>query len=222
MILVLLCPPIYAQDEQSDSGKARNSLRPGVWALQFRIDDNFTLSSFQGALISLKHHRSAKSAFRLGVNLNLRAFEDDGWFVTTRNDTIISEGRADHYESTQSIQLDFQYVRYPNPNSRLNLFIGIGPLVSFGQHHRDAVSASRRRETKLTTWGVGASGQLGVEWFAITRISFHAEYGFEVEYLWTEAEGHFLDGDTRTVDNSEGQSISFRQRSLLFGLSAYF
>ena len=71
MLLVTLSffnAPAFAADN-TDSEK-QNSLVAGSWSLQFRITDNFQLSSFQGATISAKRHFSEGRAIRFGMSLN--------------------------------------------------------------------------------------------------------------------------------------------------------
>jgi hypothetical protein len=211
----------YAQSEQSEAGEAKNSLRAGVWALQFRINNNFTLGGFQGGVISLKHHRSARSAFRLGLSLGFAA-DDDQSYLTTRNDTVIVDGKQDRRNNRQNVRLDLQYVRYPNPGSRVNLFVGVGPLLSYYRNYYEQESNTAVAYQERTSWGVGASGQLGVEWFATKSISLHAEYGVFIQYVWSSEEGQTVDTTTRRVTSGDGRSVNFGASSLLFGLSAYF
>ena len=54
------------------SGTAQETQSPlvgGAWALQFRVSENFTLSTFEGSVVSLKRHYSPSTALRLGVSL---------------------------------------------------------------------------------------------------------------------------------------------------------
>lgn len=222
MMSLVIWHSAYAQNEQSEASEPKNSLRAGVWALQFRINNNFTLGGFQGGVISLKHHRSARSAFRLGLTLGFTADDDDESFVMTRNDTVIAEGQQDRRNNGQNVRLDLQYVRYPNPGSRVNLFVGIGPLLSYFRNYYETESNTVVSYQERTSWGVGASGQLGVEWFATKNISLHAEYGVHVQYVWSSEEGQSVDATTRRVTSGDGRSVDFGASSLLFGLSAYF
>ena len=203
----------YAQDEQKEVATAKNSLQAGAWALQFRISGDFRLSSFQGTVLSLKHHRSSKSAFRLGLGFDFYVSEESR--VSTQTDTIIAGSEEKFDQNRQSIQLEFQYLRYPNPGPRLSYFVGVGPLIGFNRRY-DQTSSVLAEET--TTWLVGASGQFGVEWFATRSISFHAEYGAQITYLWLNREEVWSDH----VRNVDANRWDISARSLLFGLSAYF
>jgi hypothetical protein len=53
--------PGVAQNQE-----ANHSLERSTWSLQFQISNNFTLSSFQGSVISAKYHFSKQRAFRFG------------------------------------------------------------------------------------------------------------------------------------------------------------
>ncbi len=52
---------------QTDSTDADNSIAEGVWALQFSISNNFTLTPFKGTMLSAKYHLSTTNAIRFGV-----------------------------------------------------------------------------------------------------------------------------------------------------------
>jgi hypothetical protein len=49
----------------------------GKYALQFQISENFTLSDFQGAILSGKYHLGKRSAIRLGLSINFDDSDSD-------------------------------------------------------------------------------------------------------------------------------------------------
>ena len=66
LFLIILPLSAAAQDD--------SALQPGAWALQFQVTENFTLDDFQGSVVSVKYHSSAKSAldgFMMGAGFLL-------------------------------------------------------------------------------------------------------------------------------------------------------
>ena len=229
LAVLLLTPALsIAQNDDDDTGKQSNRLRAGSSALQFQITDNFRLSSFQGAVMSFKRHWSAKSAFRLGVSLDFTIQDNDRVSTFTRNDTLLDSDVDEFGFDGQFVQIDLQYLRYANPDARLNMFAGVGPLVGFDRSSFERTSGpggQSRSSFDDTSWRVGATGLVGVEWFATKNISIHAEYGLVMEYIWLrEKRKTSSSGATASVrDTDEVTKVGdLRARSVLFGLSAYF
>lgn len=86
LLILALLNTALAQ-EKTDSPK-RNSLTPGSWSLQFAIDDNFTLASFEGGNLSLKKHFSSQFAIRGGITLTGESRKSDSQdlFSSSTND----------------------------------------------------------------------------------------------------------------------------------------
>jgi hypothetical protein len=203
-----------------------NSLKEGMWALQFQVGDNFTLTSFQGSIGSIKRHLSNNSAIRVGVSTEFNTQDNE---LATRRLTVdtLQQSQAINY-NTQVINFRAQYLFYPSPQSEVNLFIGTGPTFYFGHSKNESGSNSTSsssvtsRLTKIEEyfWSIGVSAVLGVEWFATRSISFHAEYSTFLDYV-----------STKSTRIDEGSNIETRQTKHEFrklpgraylGLSAYF
>lgn len=122
---------------QGDSVKANNSLKDGVWALQFQIGSNFTLNSFQGTVISGKYHLSSVCAIRAGLSLGV-----DGSKVETGNryfleDTLQRGSSEETSRNSQNFQLDVQYLQFVNSDEEIAFFFGCGPLISLSRTSRE-------------------------------------------------------------------------------------
>jgi hypothetical protein len=189
--------------------------RGGAWALLFQIDDNFTIDPFQGAVISVKRHYSDRSALRLGLGL---AFDMDEISSTiSEMDTVKATSKSDG--SSQFFRVDLQYVRYANPTAPVKLLFGGGPLVSFSNSDDERTTGTGSDTVESTAWVAGITGLVGVEWFAASRISLHAEYGMELTYRHSTAKSTNSAQRTSEQTRKDGD---FRSRGVLFGLSAYF
>ncbi len=196
-----------AQDE------ALNSLYDGAWAVQFRISENFTLSTFSGSIISIKRHYSERSALRAGLSLSLAALDAQSDRELT--DTTIT---SNHDSNAYSVRLELQYMRYTNPQGRLSPYWGVGPLVGYGDSSSKDSFGGDTFKRDSRAWELGLIGSLGVEWFPARYIGLHAEYGLSFTYNNQK--------DTRKspsgVQTDKSTVWRFGGEGVLFGLSIYF
>jgi hypothetical protein len=212
--LSFLTAPVFAADN-TDS-EIQNSLAPGSWSLQFRITDNFQLSSFQGATISAKRHFSEGRALRFGISLSGSVTDKEYRTTDQSSDSTTSEVVIGADENQQYLRFDAQYLIYPSPMKKLNLFFGAGPLFELS---RSEVSIfDQERVNKI--WSIGLTTLLGVEWFATKRISILSEYASTLSYDFQSSESTHSDGKSKNVD--EVQTLSFSYTSVKFGLSVYW
>lgn len=97
LILSSLFAGATLADTPPTEGARKNSLATGAWAIQFQVEDDIGLRTFNGMSVSLKRHTSPRSAFRLGVTLELRS-----------NDTQAGSARflADEMNAATSSEVD--------------------------------------------------------------------------------------------------------------------
>ena len=210
LFLTLLHQPAIAQDNAGPEG--------GDWALQFQITDDFKLNQFQGSIISAKYHSSEQNAWRVGLGLDFRSSTEE------REDSFegvpVSSGSSE--SSLQSVQLGFQYVRYVNPEAKVQFLFGGGPFGMWTSSSLDQFDEAGEPVATSGTdlWEIGLSGLVGVEWFVASRIGLHAEYGFQFGYASSESEQTVIPQDR--TGRRERDSVQFEARSVLFGVSVYF
>lgn len=230
IVLILAIPnPGYSQNDDKD-GRS-HSLKPGEWALQFQITDDFGLKPFNGMSLSVKRHISSKSAFRLGVNADLRYTDSDEEGFRAIDDTLSYDRLETVSDNSLSLQFDLLYLNYPNAGANINWYWGIGPLVRLSRANREMTysvtdqSATQKTYNKYETnsWQIGVLGALGVEWFATEGISFHAEYRAYGAYESASRESSVetQDGVIRK-DTSDDDSWVFNGGQTIFGVSLYF
>jgi hypothetical protein len=70
MFLILISITAYFCSQAQNEPSENNSLKEGVWAMQFGISSNFTLTSFQGSTLALKYQLSDRDAIRGGITIN--------------------------------------------------------------------------------------------------------------------------------------------------------
>jgi hypothetical protein len=209
LIVSFLLGGWLANPETCASQETRNNpLEGGSWAFQFGIGENFTLSDFSGTVISLKRHHSARSAFRAGLSTHYSSYARE-------TDDPGSDPPSERDEDRLIFELDLQYLRYSNTNGGLSPFWGVGPLIGFASHS-DKYSSGSGVDSRQ--WSFGVLGSLGVEWFPVRFIGFHAEYGLSITYGTSRTET----GDPSSPEIRTSDVWGFGGRGVLFGLSVYF
>jgi hypothetical protein len=177
--LVCLTLPCLAHAAPADSTAAvsrPNSLRAGVWALQFDVNGQLlSVDSFAGG-VSLKRQFTPKSAVRFGIGVGGSSqFEED---ITANNPQTTDDAQTGSIEAV--------YQRYWNPAAAVNAYWTLGPIAGYShdtsESSNGSVSSTRERNYK----SVGGIAALGAEWFAARQLSFHAEYSARGYYSWQE------------------------------------
>jgi hypothetical protein len=230
-----LIPALASAGGQVQGQGRANSLEGGSWSMQFGITDELGLKPFNGMSVSLKRHTSARSAFRLGLNVGFDFGDGDSDQVIAEADTATNATDSNGDSNSQLVQVDLLYMRYPKPGSSVNLFLGTGPLFRYSRSEANSEISSlepgyvyRRTSEKWSrSWQIGVLGVGGVEWFATRAISFHAEYRAAVAYSKSESDSKtdYVYSDrpsAHLVGSSSGSTWDFHGTSLAFGVSLYF
>jgi len=225
LFLFALALPLRSIAQQSGS----KPLTENSKALQFQIGSNFTLTSFQGAALSYKHHLKPLRAVRVGSELSLSKSNFDLTEVDSVGDleTLSKSDQTRYY-----VRFNTQLIWYSESYSGISFFYGVGPFLGFSKSEKkdEWVSPYPGHRTNLdetkTGWSLGLTGLVGVEWFVSKSISLHAEYRISLGYSREKREYN------RTTISQTGKSyitgnetIKFRQLSsdgVRFGLSVYF
>ena len=205
ILAVLMVQVAYAQESDTSSNPTYN-FRKGLWALQFRIDNNFALSSFQGGTISAKVHTSDKSAIRFGLSVSGEYHKDE----EQENELLIyNPGMKYHQES---LTFDLHYIHYPSVDKRAKFFYGFGPLIT-GSHQSTILPSSSR----IYSIGVGLTIVFGVEYIVSPHLGLTAEYGTIVKYVRNysryQSAGHTY--------KYTGEDIIVHTNAVKFGVSVY-
>lgn len=198
-----------------------------AWALQFSINQNFNLGSFNGATISLLKHSSLNKAWRYGITIG--AGVNDLEFETNQGSgtTLVTDQNVYNY----NISLDLIKITYPNTASKINLFYGLGPLVQMNYRKDKSEtnpvnSYNSTREISQASWKFGAKLIVGTQWMFSKSLAIHAEYGSEFNYTYTKNKTKTIreldtSDDIRT-DERVTKGIQFGSANVRFGLTVYF
>jgi opacity protein-like surface antigen len=223
---------LTASEAVMDSSK--NALKPGAWALQFSIQQNFTLGSFAGSTLSLKKHIKQDQAFRLGIGLH--ADDREGSF----EETVVFGNPREHDAKNDSQNINFQitvmYLKYFRSHNKVTIFLGAGPLVGYGRSKGENVldastdpteTRIRREEMKSVNWSLGLGLAFGAEYFINKMLSLTAEYGSSLLYRHSQADRTRYEDDSTGENYQMDTSITskeyyFNAQAVKFGISVYF
>jgi hypothetical protein len=225
---------LLAAGNVSADERASEALRAGSWSLQFGISSNFTLTSFEGVLISCKKHLSPKSAIRTGLTVSGQVGNVNG--DSERSGVTLGNSKTD--TDAASLSLSALYIYYPSPVRRLNVFSGLGPDIGLSRSKDETrnVSYSYRGEIISKSWTYrrqvyfGLRGVVGGEWFAASRVSVLADYVLNLRYSYQRTERwsgyEKLPDDAGPQDSDRNVSktewLSLSSGGVQFALSIYF
>jgi hypothetical protein len=181
----------------------------GKFALQFQISENFTLTDFQGAILSGKYHLSNRSAVRLGLSMKFSDSDAEASFIEfdslLNNKTISS--------SLFGFGINAQYLYYLQVWDVIGFYSGIGPFINY--EFREITSEDYSKGEDLS---IGLDAIAGVEWSFIKFMSFSAEYGFQFYYFYRTSNSK----SNNSTSEATVKSWIFSADQVKFGISVYF
>jgi len=206
---VLLAPAavVTAADEA-----AEGPMRPGAWAIQFGIGDNFTLNSFSGSAVSVKRHSSANAAWRAGVSFGLSDLASDRT-IEDPDTTFLQEFDSD----SQSIGVELDRLHYFGAGPAVHPYFGYGPRASWLSQYQSDSGFDR----EVDAWSAGVGAVFGAEYRATSAIGVHAEYRASFQYTSRTQEERRLIVDP-AIQRNEDSAWTVSSGGVRFGLSAYF
>jgi len=212
-VVMLIGPTVYGQ---------ANPLPEHGWALQFAIDRDFDLNSFQGSTLSIKKHTSAKAAWRLGVSVNVEAGDTDDFCIYSDNESE----ETDSDNTTIDIDMNIQRVFYMHPQSSIKPFLGIGPTGGYYYNRQttepyDTDLYGEDYNKKSRRWTAGIMGVLGMEWMPHKTIGLFAEYRTKLYYEYGKSKIHRNDYTISYIERTT-KRVRLASESVKMGLAVYF
>ena len=159
-----------------------------AWAVEFGLA-NASLTSFDGATISLRQQKSPHAAWRYGlsVSANTSKYESDRSVTST---TLIA--RDDNRDRASDVSLSVTRLTFPAPDAVVRPWFGAGLELgwttmrderSSTYYNTDgSISSARTIDDREHGPSAGVVGLFGLEWSASDRFAIHAQYGQAVRY----------------------------------------
>jgi hypothetical protein len=236
----------FSQESKSDSSTiVKNYLQPNMWAFEFGISSNFTLTSFQGTVLSIKRQLNSHEAIQLGIGGSLSNQNSSSSGQNEWGDTLTYGNSGSGTNTGGSVQVNLQYVYYFNPDADINVYVGAGPTVGYSRTIYNYnytpvlpvpadsgvyINYPTNSNQSYTSWNAGVSGMLGAECFILKFLSIHAQYGLNVTYsesntTYSYNYAYFYDvklNKTSSSNQSKSHGWQLSPTSVMFGLSVYF
>jgi len=208
IVATTVLPPLAQAQSENEAPS------PGDWALQFQVNDNFTLGSFQGSVLSVKHQIADQQALRLGTSFNIRSRSRES------NDYILDGSDSnDETRQEQQFQIDALYLYTSDRESAIRPYAGGGPIFLMRRFRNEMQASGGTEEINSRLYGGGLIGVFGVEWMVHSAIGISAEYRVLTRYT-RETREREVNGTT-TFDSTDTE-WDVVPRSVLVGVSVYF
>ncbi len=236
-IIIAMMTVIGFQSQAKAEG-SNNYLVQGSWSLQFRISNNFTLSNFQGALISAKRHLSDKSAVRFGLSFSGSTGDISTDDISSRVDSLMNNATnnsSDGELSDISVGATTQIMFYTTSDKKIDFYFGVGPDLTYSRSKHDYDLQYIQSDFPIRNgkdinysrlWTFGLLGSWGVECFVTKKLSLMAEYGaglgYYSRYRETKHIEYLEDMTTTRLRTEEENRFRFYSSNVNFGLSVYF
>ncbi len=221
LVLFAFIPAAIAQENEDPES---SSLTEDSRAFQFRVTNNFNLSSFHGSAFSYKWHKSESNARRLGIGFNnWYQHEDDS--IIHENDES-AENESGNKRMDFNISVNYDWIHYPNSDSEFQFFYGYGPEVRTGFRRNKDENDDRTSTENSIEGAIGLAGFSGIEWFFHRSMSLHAEYRASAIFTYVQVDLEIEASEDSSFNDSEQtikrSIIELKSRGVRFGLSVYF
>ncbi|MBI5476938.1 MAG: hypothetical protein HY964_09420 [Ignavibacteriales bacterium] len=198
--ILILSSQLIAQEDTTSC--EQNSLKPGMWALQYTVGYDLSLQSWALGQLCAKKQVSNNSAIRTVIGLR----------------TKIEDGNYSYRNHEYEINISGLYQYYSNPASLIKFYYGAGPILSYSWRKKEDPLSSYQKLYKGNSISAGIRGILGVEWFVNKSISFLAESSSSVQYSWQRDE--YI--EYSSARNNTRKSFTISDVGSRLGISLYF
>ncbi len=193
--------------------QAQNENEFNRYGLQFGVNSNFTLKSFNNSSFSGKYLFSPKRGIRFSVALN-------GYSKPIERSVADQIDRNENENAFQILLIPEYFLRLTESYDTYFYILG-GPRFGFNffenssEYLSDYSTPSNSR--KRVTYTLGVQIGSGVEYFFRENMSLNAEYALLIDYIFITDE---LNTEIKTLYKQD--SIYLQPLNVLFGLSVYF
>lgn len=207
---------------------AENPLAKGQWAFEFAAE----AFSANAASFLVRRHLSNRSALQLDAYMRARGSDrvEDG--IDADEPDTVSES-SDGTSNDYLVQLGASYVFYPKAEGKALLFLsGGGYYLRAKSRDTESFSVTGPSvnrigvfDSEARTWGVGATGKIGFDWFFSPKLSLGSRYGVSLGYSRrvSDRQDRVVDGIVLLdrTSHSVNKSLSFDMTQLQIGISFY-
>jgi hypothetical protein len=207
---------------QTDSVKCNSQI-------QFHLINGYSLSYLN------LFNSTTGIRFKVDLGLNGSSGNKDrsqNYYSTLNKSQKFKEDQAN---STQYFNTAVNYMWRSNIAKEINIYFGIGPLISYSRNHTENNSETMPStensysksfyETTSSSFGLGIQGVIGVECNIAEKISLLAEFNLNGTYSWEHwkyiYETQYINLN-RTENTEDGNSWNYGLNNLKIGIAYRF
>jgi|GEM_PF-3980567 len=209
-----------------------DSLPPASYAMQFQLDQNFSINSFAGSVFSVRQFRTGAPDRRLALSVSGKIGKGAQKTVTSVP-TDSTTTKDDITTNQVNIRLTGQQIHSLLRRGPVTAYTAFGWTLPFGYSFQPSATHLSTPDTtvlqnavKHTAWNLGVGGQLnfGVEVAQNGWLYWFVEYGIRAEFTFSHSK------DVRTLPNplydrtttSNDYGVTISPVSLTLGLAVMF
>lgn len=212
VLLALALPAIARADNASI-----HTLPSPAWAVEFGLS-NASLSSFDGATISLRQQKSPHVAWRYGLSVSANRGHQE---ATRTGSSSTDRGVDENTTSNHSEILYVTRISIPHPDARIRPWYGASFELGWSGTHTLRESRSYSNTGTLLVEQVNEDrgrgpwvtfqALLGLEWSPAENFALHAQYGQGLRHRWFRNEGDSRQNyvTSQSFSHYEGPSREF-------------
>jgi hypothetical protein len=232
-LLLAALAAMLTAPSQARADEWKSPLRAGAWAAEFGTnlgsDYGYALGT---AILSVKRHRSERTAFRWSLGFNFREGEGEGSTATSDLGVPQSPGTLDEHDQTNFLSTTIQWMAYRPTNDRVALYLAAGPTFRYShgsnRELRDQLSSFDFYEYGTVQRFVGLQASLGFAWFFANRLSLGGAVDARGGYEWgnrystSEYVRYSPPYSSLYKRNVRTQDVQFATTGTTLTLTAYF
>lgn len=207
ILLICININLVAQDSTQQSFPGNH------YALQFQIKESFSISEFNGGIVSGKYLLNNLDQIRIGLYLGVS------------DDNSIS-GTEKRESNSYSFLIHSQYLLKISSFHDIIFYSGGGPYLgysssemstTYGYGVPDITTSKTTVESETIEYGF--SFAIGTEWFLKNNLSLSLEYGFS---FGNKIREDYVSDDIQRNKMYDGSSFRLVRDEIKFGVSFYF
>ena len=214
IIMFIISGVAYGGDTDTNLTNVDN-IKKGSFALQFKVNENFKITDFNGALISAKYHYSKSAGIQFGFEIN-----------SSRDKSEYNIMAAPDYSTDEriiEICMLIQHILYIKKKASSGLYWGIGPffnLSNIKERYIEYTSPddSFSRDYRNKVIGIGITNSFGVEIYIWKNLSLLAEYNLSLKYEYEKKHDFIIPPGERIKNHF----WTLKSDEIKVGFSVYF
>ena len=230
-VLLLLTQSAFALERRSKYELKTEKTPTNRWSFMMGVNANLENDDYYGFDFALKYQEDAHSAIRLNLGIVGRDGYPDGYYIYPGGYYFNIDDDPDF--DVTGANLSVQYLFYPAPLRKFNLYFGIGPRFSVDEAEEDFMLTyyydypydyADYYADDLTRLALGVETTVGFEWFLGRNLSFLTEFDFVVQNEWYAFDVDYYDrfGRVETDVETFDDGIHFDASRLKIGMAFHF